>query len=147
VRDLCAILEERRPPPTATPQELATKRFWEGREFFVVVDGITEWSQHQSPLAPLVPFVSIAEDVGLHLVTTADIRHYSLHAATNGVLGKVAGQSPAIVIMNGTRAHGQIVPGVFAEPQREGKGRLESRRGSEGVLVGWSEPPQFSRRR
>jgi type VII secretion protein EccCa/type VII secretion protein EccCb len=147
VRDLCAILEERRPPPTATPQELATKRFWEGREFFVVVDGITEWSQHQSPLAPLVPFVSIAEDVGLHLVTTADIRHYSLHAATNGVLGKVAGQSPAIVIMNGTRAHGQIVPGVYAEPQREGKGRLESRRGSEGVLVGWSEPPQFSRRR
>jgi len=147
VKDLCALLEQRRPPATATPEELATTRFWEGREFFVVIDGLTAWSVHASPLAALAPYVGDAEDLGLHIVATADIRQYSIQAQSNGVLGKMAGLSTATLVMNGERVHGQILPGVFAEPQREGKGRLVTRRGSEGVLVGWSEPPQISRRR
>jgi type VII secretion protein EccCa/type VII secretion protein EccCb len=147
IKDLCALLEQRRPPATATPEELATTRFWEGREFFVVIDGLTAWSVHASPLAALAPYVGDAEDLGLHIVGTADIRQYSIQAQSNGVLGKMAGLSTATLVMNGERVHGQILPGVFAEPQREGKGRLVTRRGSEGVLVGWSEPPQISRRR
>ena len=49
--------------------------------------------------------------------------------------------------MNGDRAHGAVVPGLFAQPQREGKGQLVTRAGVAGVLVGWSEPPLPARRR
>jgi S-DNA-T family DNA segregation ATPase FtsK/SpoIIIE len=147
VKDLCAILQRRRPPATATAEELATKRFWEGREFFVVIDGITSWSNTASPLAELAPYVGDAEDLGLHIVVTADIRQFSYQSQGQGVLGRTMAMQPPVVVMNGHRSHGAIVPGVFAEPQREGKGRLVTRRGVEGVLVGWSEPPVVARRR
>jgi type VII secretion protein EccCb len=147
VKDLCAILERRRPPATATAEELATKRFWAGREFFVVIDGITSWTNIANPLTALAPFVGDAEDLGLHIVVTADIRQFSYQSQGQGVLGRTMAMQPPVVVMNGHRSHGAIVPGVFAEPQREGKGRLVTRRGVEGVLVGWSEPPVLARRR
>jgi S-DNA-T family DNA segregation ATPase FtsK/SpoIIIE len=147
VKDLCAILERRRPPAAATAEELATKRFWDGREFFVVIDGITSWTNTASPLAELAPYVGDAEDLGLHIVVTADIRQFSYQSQGQGVLGRTMAMQPPVLVMNGHRSHGAIVPGVFAEPQREGKGRLVTRRGVEGVLVGWSEPPVVARRR
>lgn len=147
IKDLCGVLERRRPPVTATPEQLATQRFWEGREFFVVIDGVTSWSANMSPLSALAPYISDAEDLGLHLVATADIRQFSFQSQGVGVLGRAMAMAPPILVMNGHRSHGAVVPGVFAEPQREGKGRLVTRRGVEGVLVGWSEPPQLARRR
>ena len=147
VKELCAVLENRRPPATATPEELATKRFWEGREFFVVVDGITSWGTNMSPLAQLAPYVSDAEDLGLHIVATADVRQFSYQSQGLTVLGRTMTMQPPILIMNGHRSHGAVVPGVFAEPQREGKGRLVTRQGTQGALVGWSEPPALHRRR
>ena len=55
-------------------------------------------------------------------------------------------QAP-VVIMDGHRAHGAIVPGVLAQPQRPGKAILWTRRGTDGVPVGWSDPPVIPRRR
>jgi S-DNA-T family DNA segregation ATPase FtsK/SpoIIIE len=147
VKDLCTILEGRRPPATATAEELATRRFWEGREFFVVIDGITSWTNLANPLTKLAPYVGDAEDLGLHIVVTADIRQFSYQSQGQGVLGRTMAMQPPVLLMNGHRSHGAVVPGVFAEPQREGKGRLVTRRGVEGVLVGWSDPPVVAKRR
>jgi hypothetical protein len=57
------------------------------------------------------------------------------------VQGRVVGSLAPVLILDGRREHGQIVNGIFAEPQRPGKGLLVNRQGAEGVLVGWSEPP------
>ena len=147
VKELCGVLQTRRPPASATPEELATRRFWEGREFFVVIDAITSWGTNMSPLAELAPFVGDGEDLGLHIVATADIRQFSYQSQGLSVLGRTMNMAPPVLVMNGHRSHGAVVPGVYAEPQREGKGRLVTRRGVEGVLVGWSEPPVLARRR
>ncbi|MEE6140370.1 type VII secretion protein EccCa [Mycobacterium sp. 050128] len=148
VKELAALLEKRRPPPGATPEDLATKRFWEGRELFVIIDGITAWPGASSPLMPLAQYVAEAEDLGLHIVATADIAQFSYHAQSGqGVLGKMMNMTPPVVVMNGLRQHGVIVPGVYAEPQREGKGRLARRTAIDNVLVGWSEPPFVGKRR
>jgi hypothetical protein len=141
------LLESRRPPATATPEELATKRFWEGREIFVVIDGITSWGSTMSPLAPLAPLVGDAQDLGLHIVATADIRQFGFQAQGVAMLGRIMAMQPPVLVMNGHRTYGAVVPGVYAEPQREGKGRLVTRQKNEGVLVGYSEPPVVSRRR
>lgn len=146
VDELCGILEKRRPPPGTSQHDLATKRFWEGREFFVVIDGITSWSHASSPLAKLMAYVDEGDDLGLHLVATADIRTFS-YQSQGGVLGRMMNMQAPVVIMDGHRSHGAIVPGVFPAPQRPGKGILWTRRGTDGVLVGWSDPPVISRRR
>ncbi|MBE1551841.1 S-DNA-T family DNA segregation ATPase FtsK/SpoIIIE [Mycobacterium sp. OAS707] len=146
VDELCAILEKRRPPPGTSQHDLATKRFWEGREFFVVIDGITSWSHANSPLAKLIAYVDEGDDLGLHIVATADIRTFS-YQSQGGVLGRMMNMQAPVVIMDGHRSYGAIVPGVFAAPQRPGKGLLWTRRGTDGVLVGWSDPPVIARRR
>jgi S-DNA-T family DNA segregation ATPase FtsK/SpoIIIE len=147
IADLCKILAQRVPPPGATQQELATKRFWTGREFFVVIDGITSWGNTANPLTQLAPYVDQGDDLGLHIVATADIRQFGYQSQGVGVLGRTVNMQPPILVMNGHRSHGAIVPGVFAEAQRDGKGLLVNRRDNVGVLVGWSEPPVAARRR
>ncbi len=145
---LCEILDQRKPPPGATQVELAEKRFWQGRELFVVVDGITSWINTASdPLFQLVPYIEQAEDLGLHIVATADLRTWSFQSQGRGVLGRVMGMQPPVLALDGHRSHGAVVPGVFADPQRPGKGKLITRNGVQGVLVGWSEPPVLARRR
>jgi hypothetical protein len=47
------------------------------------------------------------------------------------------------VILDGRRDNGVIMNGVFAEPQRQGKGIYVTKSRTEGVLVAWSEPPRF----
>ena len=145
IKDLCKILKERQAPPGATQTELATKRFWEGPEVFLVVDQITSWANTANPLAELVPYIEQGEDLGLHLVATADIRQYGYHSQGGVILSRLMGMQPPIVVMNGHRQYGPIVPGVYATPQRQGKGVLVTRRGTNGVLVGWSEPVVVSR--
>jgi type VII secretion protein EccCa/type VII secretion protein EccCb len=147
VKELTGLLESRRPPATATPEELATKRFWEGREIFVVIDGITSWGSTMSPLAPLAPLVGDAQDLGLHIVATADIRQFGFQSQGVAMLGRLMAMQPPVLVMNGHRTFGAVVPGVYAEAQREGKGRLVTRQKNEGVLVGYSEPPVVARRR
>ncbi|WP_431241074.1 type VII secretion protein EccCa (plasmid) [Mycolicibacterium aichiense] len=147
VSDLAAVLEKRLPPPGVSQHELATQRFWEGREFFVLIDGITSWGNAANPLNALAPYVEQAEELGLHIVATADQRQFSFQSQGVGVLGKTMGMQPPVLIMNGHRTHGAVVPGVFAEPQREGKGKLVTRSGITGALVGWTDPPELARRR
>jgi S-DNA-T family DNA segregation ATPase FtsK/SpoIIIE len=71
----------------------------------------------------------------------------SSYQSQAGVLGRMMNMQAPVVIMDGHRAHGAIVPGVFAQPQRPGTAILWTRRGTDGVLVGWSDPPVIPRRR
>ena len=119
----------------------------QGREFFVVVDDITSWHTSDNPLAALVPYVEQAADLGLHIIATADIRNWSFQSQGGGVLGRVVGMQAPVLVLDGRRSHGQIVPGVFADAAATRQGQAAHPPGIEGVLVGWSEPPVLPRRR
>jgi hypothetical protein len=144
IGELCTLLQERQPPPGTTQQEMLTKKFWSGREFFLVVDDISSWSNAENPLNALAPYVEQAAELGLHVIAGAEIRNWSYTSHGSGVQGRVVGSLAPVLILDGRREHGQIVSGIFAEPQRPGKGLLVTRQGTEGGLVAWSEPPRRS---
>jgi S-DNA-T family DNA segregation ATPase FtsK/SpoIIIE len=141
IASLCELLEKRQPPPTATQHEMLTRKFWTGREIFVVVDDATVWPTADNPLARLAPFVEQADQLGLHIIAAADIRQWGFQSAGSSVLGRVVGSLPPIVILDGRRDQGAIISGVFAEPQRPGKAIYATASGTDGVLIGWSPPP------
>jgi S-DNA-T family DNA segregation ATPase FtsK/SpoIIIE len=141
VASLCELLEKRQPPPTATQQEMLTRKFWTGREIFLVVDDATVWPTADNPLAKLAPFVEQADQLGLHIIAAADIRQWSFQSAGSSVLGRVIGSLPPVVILDGRRDQGAVISGVFAEPQRPGKAIYATSSGTDGVLIGWSAPP------
>jgi S-DNA-T family DNA segregation ATPase FtsK/SpoIIIE len=141
VGSMCELLEKRLPPPTATQHEMLTRKFWEGREIFVVVDDATVWPTADNPLARLAPYVEQADQLGLHIIATADIRNWSFQSTGSSVLGRVVGSLPPVLILDGRRDNGAIVSGVFAEPQRPGKAIYATASGTDGVLIGWTPPP------
>jgi type VII secretion protein EccCa/type VII secretion protein EccCb len=141
VGSLCELLEKRLPPPTATQHEMLTRKFWEGRKIFIVVDDATVWPSADNPLARLAPYVEQADQLGLHIIATADIRNWSFQSSGSSVLGRVVGSLPPVLILDGRRDNGAIVSGVFAEPQRPGKAIYATASGTDGVLIGWTPPP------
>jgi hypothetical protein len=89
---------------------MLTRRFWTGRRIFVVVDDITSWQTAESPLAKLAGFVEQADQLGLHIVATADIRNWSYQSTGPGVLGRVVGSLPPVLILGGRRDNGPPLP-------------------------------------
>lgn len=144
IAGLCQVLETRMPPPGTSQQEMLTKQFWTGRRFFVVVDDITSWQTMENPLTALARYVEQADQVGLHIVASADIRHWSYQSMSAGVLGRVVGTLAPVLILDGRRDNGPIANGVYAEAQRPGKGLYSTPSATEGALVGWSPPPVLS---
>jgi hypothetical protein len=72
---------------------MPTRQFWTGRRIFVVVDDITSWTMMDNPLLGLAEHVERAGEIGLHVLTTADIRSWSQHSQGLGAPGAL-GASP-----------------------------------------------------
>ena len=71
-----AVAEQLRIAPSGTgvtPEQLRKRNWWKGAEAWVLVDDydlISTGGLSGSPLAPLQPLLSQAQDIGFHLVIT-----------------------------------------------------------------------------
>jgi hypothetical protein len=125
---------------------MLSRQFWSGPEVFVVVDDITSWGLMNNPLLGLADFVDHAAEIGLHVITAADIRSWTQQSQGLGALGRIVGSLAPVLLLDGRRQHGVIAHDLHAEPQRPGKGIYATGSGHDGVLVGWIEPPATARR-
>jgi S-DNA-T family DNA segregation ATPase FtsK/SpoIIIE len=138
---LAELFEKRTPPPGTSPSEMLTRQFWSGRRIFVVIDDITSWASHENPLTQLASHVELADQVGLHIIAAADIKSWSFQAQGNGVLGRMVGGLQPTIVLDGRRPDGPIISGVYAQPQRPGKGIYVQPGGTDGVLIAWTPEP------
>ncbi|GAA3752033.1 type VII secretion protein EccCa [Streptomyces tremellae] len=87
----------------------------------------------QQPLAPFLPYLSFAQDIGLHFVVARRVAGSS-RALYEPFLTALRETGTAALVMNGERAEGQLFPSVYASPQPPGRGTLV-RRGRPGRLI------------
>jgi S-DNA-T family DNA segregation ATPase FtsK/SpoIIIE len=146
VKQLAQLFATRMPPPGTTQQDLLTHQFWTGRRIFVVIDDITSWTMVDNPVLGLAEHVEHAGEIGLHVIAAADIRSWTQQSQGLGALGRIVGSLSPVLMLDGRRQHGVIAFDRHAEPQRPGKGIYATPSGTDGVLVGWSEPPVAHRR-
>ena len=67
--EVAAAMEQRLPGPDVTAEQLRNRSWWRGTELFVLVDDYDLVSSAAGdPLGPLVPYLSQARDIGLHVV-------------------------------------------------------------------------------
>lgn len=85
------------------------------------------------PLAPLVPYLPSARDLGLHLVLTRPVAG-AARAVYDSVLQSVRDSGAAGLVLSGERSEGQVFPKVYAEQFPPGRGRLV-RRGTPPRIV------------
>jgi DNA segregation ATPase FtsK/SpoIIIE, S-DNA-T family len=115
-RELTRRTDTATPPgPTAPPR------------IVVLVDDVDiVTSAVHDALAPLLPFLPSARDLGLHLVLTRPVAGAS-RALYERTLQSVRDNGGSLLLLSGDRAEGPILPQLYAEALPPGRGRLVRR--------------------
>lgn len=115
-------LERRMPDDTAPLEDLEPGSWGGGPRIVVLVDDYDVLTTAgQSPLAPFLPYVPSAADIGLHFVLTRRVAGASRGMYEPLVQGLRESGASALV-MAGDRSEGQLLPGVYASQQPAGRG-------------------------
>ncbi|GAB2446163.1 type VII secretion protein EccCa [Streptomyces incanus] len=125
----------KRLPETADPDapETGEPAFRGPRIVILVDDYDILTTAGQQPLAPFLPYVSSAQDIGLHFVLARRVAGAS-RALYEPLLTTLRETGTTALVMTGDRTEGQLFPGLYASPQPPGRGTLV-RRGRRHQLV------------
>jgi S-DNA-T family DNA segregation ATPase FtsK/SpoIIIE len=98
VSELVVGLDRRLPGPDVTPAQLKARSWWEGPEIHLIVDDYELVAASGSPFLPLLPYLSQARDVGLHLYLArrAGGASRSMHDPILGAMKEMS--FPAVVL-------------------------------------------------
>ncbi|MEU2154069.1 type VII secretion protein EccCb [Streptomyces sp. NPDC019396] len=94
----------------------------------------------QQPLQPFLPYISSAQDIGLHFVIARRVAGLS-RALYEPFLTTLRESGTTALLMTGERTEGQLFPGLYASQQPPGRGTLV-RRGRRHQLVQTALAPQ-----
>ena len=129
IPQLVPYLESRLPGEDVTPRQLKERSWWTGPEIYVVVDDfdLVAPSASTDPLAPLLPLLPQARDIGLHFVIARRIGG-AQRATYNGTLARLKEMSVNTIIMSGPREESGLA-GDRYKPRAlpPGRGALFSR--------------------
>jgi S-DNA-T family DNA segregation ATPase FtsK/SpoIIIE len=128
LESVAAYLRRRLPAPEVTPAQLRERSWWAGPECFVLVDDYDlVTAGGASPVAPLLPYLPQARDVGLHLVL-ARRSGGAARAMYEPVLQRLRELAVPGLVMSGDPAEGALVGSVGPAPLPPGRGWLVTRR-------------------
>ncbi|QGV79477.1 type VII secretion protein EccCa [Streptomyces ficellus] len=127
-------LEKRLPDDSARLEDLEPGSWGSGPRIVVLVDDYDVLTTAgQAPLAPFLPYIPSAVDIGLHFVLTRRVAGASRGMYEPLVQG-LRESGASAVLMAGDRSEGQLFPGVYASQQPPGRGVL-IRRGQPNRLI------------
>ncbi|MFJ8334792.1 type VII secretion protein EccCa [Streptomyces sp. NPDC094437] len=125
---------QKRLPETADPDALTTEPAFNGPRIVLLVDDYDILTTAgQQPLAPFLPYLSSAQDIGLHLVLARRAAGAS-RALYEPLLTSLRETGTSALVMTGNRTEGQLFPGLYASPQPPGRGTLVRRTGPHQLI-------------
>ncbi|MFG2792254.1 type VII secretion protein EccCa [Streptomyces sp. NPDC048419] len=126
---------EKRLPETADPDApITTEPAFDGPRIVILVDDYDILTTAgQQPLAPFLPYLSSAQDIGLHFVLARRTAGAS-RALYEPLLTTLRETGTTALVMTGDRTEGQLFPGLYASQQPPGRGTLV-RRGRPHQLI------------
>ncbi|MCK7626958.1 type VII secretion protein EccCa [Streptomyces sp. RS10V-4] len=128
------VLGKRLPDDSARLEDLEPGNWGGGPRIVVLVDDYDVLTTAgQEPLAPFLPFIPSAADIGLHFVLTRRVAGAS-RGLYEPLVQALRESGSAALVMSGDRGEGQLFPGVYASRQPAGRGIL-IRRGHPNRLI------------
>ncbi|MGW5733539.1 MULTISPECIES: type VII secretion protein EccCa [Streptomyces] len=125
---------EKRMPETADPDAITDGPAFTGPRIVILVDDYDILTTAgQQPLAPFLPYISSAQDIGLHFIVTRRVAGSS-RALYEPFLTTLRETGATALLMTGDRTEGQLFPGLYASTQPPGRGTLV-RRGRRHQLI------------
>ncbi|KIE25551.1 cell division protein FtsK [Streptomyces sp. MUSC 125] len=131
---IAAELEKRMPDDLNAQDPLASGTWYTGPRIVILIDDYDILTTAgQQLLAPFLPFIPSAQDIGLHFVVTRRAAGAS-RALYEPFLMTLRESGTTALVMTGDRQEGQLFPGVYASTQPPGRGTLV-RRGETARLI------------
>ena len=138
--DAAAGLATRMPGPDITPEQLRNRDWWTGPELFVLVDDYDLVAGHDNPLAPLMPYLPQATDVGLHVVLTRAAGGV-MRLSMDPFLRRLQEISTPDLALSCPPGEGPLLGGVKPRHLPVGRAILCTRRGSRVIQTALSPAP------
>ncbi|GAA2480589.1 type VII secretion protein EccC [Actinocorallia cavernae] len=127
-------LEKRMPDESEDGEDLEPGNWGSGPRIVILVDDYDVLTTAgQQPLAPFLPYIPSAQDIGLHFVLTRRVAGAS-RGLYEPLLQSLRESGASALVMAGDRSEGQLFPGVYAGRQPPGRGVL-IRRGEPNRLI------------
>ncbi|GAA4985517.1 type VII secretion protein EccC [Yinghuangia aomiensis] len=138
VEQVCDSLSRRIPGPEVTQEQLRNRSWWSAPDvFFLIDDYDLVASSSGNPLAPLIEYLPLARDVGLHLVIARGSGG-AARALYEPVLQKLLDLGTGGLLLSGSRDEGPLIGGVRPAQLPPGRGQLVSRRrGVSTIQTAW----------
>jgi S-DNA-T family DNA segregation ATPase FtsK/SpoIIIE len=131
---IASELDKRLPDESADAADLEPGSWGSGPRIVILVDDYDVLTTAgQQPLAPFVPYIPSAVDIGLHFVLTRRVAGAS-RGLYEPLLQSLRESGASALVMSGDRGEGQLFPGVYAGQQPPGRGTLV-RRGEPNRLI------------
>jgi ESX secretion system protein EccC len=126
---VAGYMEQRKPPADVTPQQLRDRPWLEGRpECFVLIDDYEMVASGSgNPLDPLIPYLEVARDVGLHVIIARNATGASglAYQPLFQIMRRVG--TPGL-LMSGDKSETSPLGDTRFERMVPGRGRLLSRK-------------------
>ncbi|MFI7337191.1 type VII secretion protein EccCa [Streptomyces sp. NPDC050085] len=117
----------KRLPETADPDNTEAEPSFSGPRIVILIDDYDILTAAgQQPLAAFLPYISSAQDIGLHFVIARRTAG-SGRALYEPLLTALRETGTTALVMAGERAEGQLFPGLYASHQPPGRGILVRR--------------------
>ncbi|MFJ5673968.1 type VII secretion protein EccCa [Streptomyces sp. NPDC093097] len=131
---VAGVLEKRLPDDSTRPEDLQPGSWGGGPRIVVLVDDYDVLTTAgQEPLAPFLPYIPSAIDIGLHFVLTRRVAGAS-RGLYEPLVQSLRESGSSALVMTGDRSEGQLFPGVYATQQPPGRG-VFIRRGRPNRLI------------
>jgi S-DNA-T family DNA segregation ATPase FtsK/SpoIIIE len=128
------LLRTRMPGPDVTQQQLRSRSWWSGPEFYLVIDDYDLVAgDNGNPLSPLLEYLPHARDVGLHVVV-ARRSGGAARAMFDPVLARMRDLGCMGLVMSAGAEDGVLFGGVRPRQLPPGRGVFVTRTGSEQLI-------------
>lgn len=153
--ELAVLMRDRKPPDNLnlSPEEAATKRFWDGPEIFVVIDNAELMPNYNMPEYPfgidrqtglsLTSFLQEGDQLGLHVIFSAQLNPaYTMASTHHPLFGTLRNMYSPTLILDGDASLPAAAANVRPVAQeRPGKGLWVETELVGSVLAAWTDPP------
>ncbi len=133
-QEIAQALEERRPGPDVTSEQLRNRTWWEGLEVFVLVDDYDlVVTSSGNPLLPLLDALPQGRDLGFHLVLARRTGGMS-RAVFEPMIQRLIDLSTPGFMFSGDRMEGRLIGGVPSQRLPVGRAIYVGRDGSASLV-------------
>ncbi|MGW0504404.1 type VII secretion protein EccCa [Micromonospora sp. NPDC003241] len=136
-------LQSRMPGTDVTPEQLRRRDWWTGPRLFVLVDDYDLLAGHDSPLAPLIPFLPQGTDIGFHLVLTRGAAGV-MRMSMDPLIRRLQETNSPDLALSCPPSEGPLLGNTKPRILPPGRALLCTRRGHRLIQTGWTPPPELS---